>query len=649
MNFSSLTVAELKKIAKEKEITGISKFRKADLVLAIKKSLKSQVTEKPPLIDSKIKGKFYMSNGKKPNEAESKIILLKEKINDPKWIVHKKEIDETLKKLEQKFSDELKKEKEIFIKNGGNEIDFHFMTEEKNELNKLSFDYRKIKRLYFKELENQKKINSKLKTSIIEDIKKLIGSDESINTIYKKFKSLQESWHKTGPALRSESNNLWETYKHHVERFYDFLHINRELRNKDYEHNYKAKKEIIKKAEDLVNISDIIKAGRELNILHRLWKNDLGPVSPDKREVLWKRFQDASKAIHSKRQDFQKNIEKNQSLNFVKKNEILQKIKKLIDPEPLNHKEWQSSIREFNDLRDEFKSIGSIPKSKSKKNWNLFRETGREFNLLKNKFYKTQKNNQKETIDRYKSLVEEVKSINKKEDWKNHSGRMKSIQIDFNNLGFIPRGLLKKFRNEFQKETNLYFQRLKTGYQKLNNDEEILYKKKVELINNIALEKAGDNVDIENYKKCWNEIDEIGVLDNSLTSKIINLFIKSVSKSIKANTDLKDSKSSILFEIELYCLKNSLNDLQIKIDFHKNTIDGLQTEITQLENNLEFFSKSSNESPLLKEVTSKLNILTTNLFTLKQRNQKLQSAKKNLINFNKKELEEKSNITNESV
>ena len=648
MNFSSLTVAELKKIAKEKEITGVSKLRKADLVLAIKKSLKSQVTEKPPLIDSKIKGKSYTSVVKKPIEAESKIILLKEKINDPKWITHKKEIDEILKKLEQKFSDELKKEKEIFIKNGGNEIDFHFMTEEKNELNRLSFDYRKIKRLYFKELENQKKINSELKKSIIEDIKKLIGSDESINTIYKKFKSLQESWHKTGPALRSESNNLWETYKHHVERFYDFLHINRELRNKDYEHNYVAKKEIIKKAEDLVNISDIIKAGRELNILHRLWKNDLGPVLPKKREILWKRFQDASKAIHAKRQDFQKNIEKNQSLNFVKKNEILQKIKKLIDPEPLNHKEWQSSIREFNVLRDEFKSIGRIPKSKNKKNWNLFREAGREFNLLKNKFYKTQKNNQKETIGKYENLIEEVKSINEKEDWKNHSGRMKSIQIDFNNLSFIPRRLIKKFRNEFQRETNLYFHRLKTGYQKLNNDEEILYKKKVELINNITLEKAEDNFDIENYKKYWDQIDEIGVLNNLLTSKIINLFIKSVSKSIKTNTDLKDSKSSILFEIELYCLKSSSNDLQIKIDFHKKTIDGLQTEITQLENNLEFFSKSSNESPLLKEVTSKLNILTTNLFKLKERNQKLQSTKKNLINLNKEE-EEESNITNESV
>ena len=87
--------------------------------------------------------------------------------------------------------------KEIFIKNGGNEIDFHFMTEEKNELNRLSFDYRKIKRLYFKELENQKKINSELKKSIIEDIKKLIGSDESINTIYKKFKLWCRSSHYT--------------------------------------------------------------------------------------------------------------------------------------------------------------------------------------------------------------------------------------------------------------------------------------------------------------------------------------------------------------------------------------------------------------------------------------------------------------------
>ena len=155
----------------------------------------------------------------------------------------------------------------------------------------------------------------------------MIGSDNPVNTIYKKFKLLQENWHKTGPALRSENNNLWETYKHHVERFYDFLHINRKLRDIDYKHNYDEKIKIIEQAEALVKVSDILKAGRDLNTLHRLWKNDLGPVAPENREVLWKRFQDASKIIHSKRQDFQKNIEKHYKINLDRKMQSFSKLK----------------------------------------------------------------------------------------------------------------------------------------------------------------------------------------------------------------------------------------------------------------------------------------------------------------------------------
>ena len=53
-------------------------------------------------------------------------------------------------------------------------------------------------------------------------------------------------------------------------------------------------------------IRDRLKASRDLNILHRLWKNDLGPVAKEHREELWTRFQKASQLIHNRRQEFDK-------------------------------------------------------------------------------------------------------------------------------------------------------------------------------------------------------------------------------------------------------------------------------------------------------------------------------------------------------
>ena len=627
-----MTVIELKKIAKKNGISGISKLKKEELIKKIKNKVnflkKSKKIEKKDSLESlpkSIKNKLV--------SRDDKIFYLKQKINDSDWSQNRKEIEEIIKDLEKIFFNDLKKEKEDFLCGGGKEIDFYFKSQEKEEFDKITYEFRKIKRLYFKEIESQKKINSDLKKSIIEQIKDLIGSDESINVIYKKFKILQENWHKTGPALRTDSNDLWETYKHHVERFYDFLHINRELRSIDYKHNYEEKIKIIERAESLVKSDDIIKAGRDLNILHRLWKNELGPVAPENREKLWKRFQDASKIIHSNRQGFQKNIEQNLSLNFERKNIVIDKIKKLTDPLPENHKEWQLTISKFNDYRKEFISIGSIPRSLSKGSWELFRETGRTYNLNKNQFYKNQKNSQKETLENYKELLKEVKIINEKEDWKNFTARMKSVQTDFNKLGFVPRNILKKFRSEFQKETNLYFKRLKSGYQKLNNDIDVIYNKKIKLINSLEKAKIPDNSDInEFYKEHWENIEKIGIINKELEVKVINLFIKSITELIKSNSDLKENKSKIIFEVELNCVKNNLNKIQVKIEYYKKIINDLQSEITQLENNLEFFSKSSTDSPVLKEVTRKLNVLTTKLFKSKERINKLKSVKNNLVN-----------------
>ena len=631
MDISTITVIELKAIAKKRGIAGVSRYKKAELISLLYK-VKEKENNIPEFSPNKIVKTEIKVNKKIKKTKVDKINLIDKKIRDPKWNIYKKEIDEIVDELEKEFINDLKKERERFLSKGGNEIDFNHVSKEKEEFNKIKFEYRKIKRSYFKEIENKKKINSALKRNIINQIKELIGSEKSINTIYKEFKSLQKNWHNIGYSLRIDSNDLWENYKHHVERFYDFLHINRELRNIDFEHNYKEKIKIIEKAEELVKTTNIVKAGRELNILHDLWKNELGPVSPDKREDLWKRFQTASKLVHLNKKKIKKNLDENQKINLERKNSILTKINKLTDPEPSNHKEWQSSIIKFNDLRESFKSIGATPKEESKKNWELYRELGRTYNLKKNIFYKNQKNIQNETIKNYKSLLDEVKSINKKDDWNKFVNRMKSIQTDFNKLGFVPRNLLKKFRSEFQKETNLYFKRLKSGYLKLNEDEELIYNQKKELISKIRKTKFNTIEKLSNY---WNDIENKGTLNNKLQIEISNLFIKSGHESITLNPKVTSDKSNIKFEIELIVLRNNLEELHVKIDYYKKLINELQTEITQLENNLDFFSKSSSESPLLIEVTKKLNLLTGKLLSSKERINKLKSFRNKIINSSK--------------
>ena len=171
------------------------------------------------------------------------------------WLRHQTQIQNINRLFEEKFRKDLEANKKVFIDGGGNEIDFFYKPAYKKQFDHLGYEYRKKKRTHYKELKASHKINLERKKAIIEEIKALISADKNINSVYKKFRTLQESWYSTGPVSRAENQNLWETFKHHVERFYDFLHLNRELRELDFKNNYEEKLKIIERAEALKDLS----------------------------------------------------------------------------------------------------------------------------------------------------------------------------------------------------------------------------------------------------------------------------------------------------------------------------------------------------------------------------------------------------------
>ena len=193
----------------------------------------------------------------------------------------------------------------------------------------------------------------------------MIDQSEHNNSSYRQFKNLQEAFHNTGQVPRNEANNIWQTYKFHVERFYDFLHLNRDLRDADFKHNYTEKLKIIERAEALAQKPDVIASIRELNVLHRLWKNDLGPVVKEHREELWNRFQTATKAIHQLKNEYNKNIDIIQSENLAKKDQLLEEIAAVIETLPDNHNAWQNAIKKVNALKEQFHAVGRFKKAKT--------------------------------------------------------------------------------------------------------------------------------------------------------------------------------------------------------------------------------------------------------------------------------------------
>ena len=569
--------------------------------------------------------------------------LLQKTIKTEQWFANDKNIREIIHTFDSKFKSEVQNKKEIFIKEGGNEIDFYFKPSYKDKFDQTVREYKKNKRIFFQEREQSQKLNLDRKLEIIESLKQLINVDENINIIYKKFKNLQDSWHKTGPVPRAQSNNVWQTYKHHTEIFYDFLHLNRELRDLDFKHNYEEKMKIIEQAEALSKIPDIIKASRDLNTLHRLWKNDLGPVAKEHREDLWARFQAATQVIHTRRQEFDKEYDNILEENLNKKNSIIDKMEEIKKNPPQNHNEWRKRIEEFDNMRNEFQSIGQVTKKHSKATWNRFREISREINREKNQFYKSQKAEQKKNIDLKKALISEVKEILEKEDWRSYSNRMKNIQKDWRSIGFVPRKLSDTLWEEFRSQCNLYFDRIKSGYERINKNEVDAYQKKKEFIKGV--ENFQIPIELEPFKEFfdhqWEQFSHLGELTGNTNLKSVEefnrAFITLIDKSGMQKSIKPEAKNHIRFSI----IKDDERGLSVEIQNIKKIVEELNSEARQLENNLDYFSNSSTDNPLFSDVTSKLDRLKS----------KIEKHKEQLVGLKKlkREMTAKNGAEEESV
>ncbi len=506
------------------------KYGKIDKKKEKSTSKKNQTEKEGPKIDKNLKIKDLVT-------------LFNTKVESDDWLSERKFIEEIKKKIESALKDEFDKEKKRFDKNKKGDEKFIYKSDSKTLFQKSLKTYSSIKRKYYSEIGNIQKQNLEKRLELIEKIKDLLNAEKQPNNLYQTFKKLKEEWHNIGQVPITERNNIWETYRHNVNKFYDFLHLNRELRELDFKHNYDEKIKIINKAEALDKVENTMQASRDLNALHKLWKNELGPVSKEFREELWTRFQKASNKIHAKRQKLQKEISSIQNENSSEKEKVLQKMKESSENVPNSHNEWQNRIQLFNKLKDDFQKIRNIPKKKNRIFWNDFRIITKEFNNKKNSFYKNQKIELKKNIDIKKNLIEEVSKILKQENYTQNSKRVIEIQSEWKKVGYIPKKISSSLWNEFRPLCNDFFNKLKAK-SKTSNQERTAIK--------------------------------------------------------------KDKEKQTL----------------------KRKISELQNESNQFENNLEYFTNSSSDNPLFKDVSSKITSINDEIEVLKKKLSKITKTEK---------------------
>jgi hypothetical protein len=503
----------------------------------------------------------------------------------------------------------------------------HF--EYNNKISKAFYDlhalYRKQRGEHQRAVRKEKEQNLEKRRLVIEGIKNLIDEEENIGTTFKKFNELQDQWKNIGQIPHDAYNITWEDYRLHVQNFYDYISLSKELRDKDFERNLEFRKKIIARAVELGEESNIHKALRELQELHRMWKEDSGPVAREMRDPIWEEFKAASDVIHDKRQAYYEERDKQAAGNQTIKENIIAEIEKITEQKIDNHKQWQYKLKEVNTLRELFMQTGRAPKKVNNQLWSDFRNATREFNKAKNNFYKGLKQEQQDNLTKKMELVAIAEEHAEKGDFKESVDLMKRIQADWKKIGHVPRKDSDKIWKRFQKACNTFFDK-QNAQKKADSKEEVEnFKAKMEVYDKLKEllpqdDQAAMQEKIKSIMEEWSAVGRVPYSKRHIQDKFEKL---AKSKLTAAGLSAVDAEM-VKYDNKLSSLKDG-NERDFKNErfYLRKRRDEIQDETRQLENNLQFINAKDDKNPFLVQQRKNIAALKKELDVIKEKQKQL--------------------------
>ncbi|WP_291072666.1 DUF349 domain-containing protein [Empedobacter sp. UBA5987] len=535
-------------------------------------------------------------------------------INEAKNLLSKydvQEIREHFNQIRDAFKAKLEEDeaakKEAFLSEGGDELDFKYETSFRAKFNAVYNDFKNQLAVFHKENEKKESDNLKERLEIIDELKALYQEpSDSSAAMFKKFRELKTRWHNAGRIPSKNAENVFKNYFFHLDNFYTYLDMNKELQTLDYAHNLEVRQSIIKRAEELIGEQNVQKALNELQYLHRLWKEEAVPVQEDLREPTWQKFKELTNKIHDRKGELNEKIKQEQKDNLEKKNQIITRIKEISEQATTkSHGDWQKAISEINSLRENFITIGRVPKDKNSATWEAFKEVTRQFNHIKNDFYKNLKSEQQLNLEKKLALLEIAKQHTESTDWNASVQVIKKIQNDWKKIGHVPRKNSDKIWKEFKDTCNQFFDRYKKRHEQANQKLELNFEKKQAFLNDFKNQTISENKDealkqLEEIQHNWTSLGKVPSEKISINQEFTDVYHKKLDALNLSKNELNDYKlKSFVNKVKSGNNGNLLDD---EIRKTRKIIEDLEKEINQLDNNVHFFSNANENNPLLKDV-----------------------------------------------
>ena len=514
----------------------------------------------------------------------------------------KRNVDALTKAFEKEMATLKASQRQAFIDEGGNPDAFYFNPPVLKDFNNLVRRYKSDRGTYYRSVEEKQQKSLEQRLALIAELKGLINVNQDINATYKQFKDLQRRWKETGQVPRMEANNVWKTYHHHVGHFYDFLHLNRELRELDFKFNLEQKLKICEQAEALASMEDIPKAFRHLQTLHKKWKDELGPVDKEHSEEVWQRFSEATKIVHDKRRYFIKNQEDIFEENLVKKRAILSQMEELLAKEFNNKININNFSKTYDGLREAFFAIGKVPEKYRNDLWSAFKRTSNQFSKKRNRFYKSLKKEYAINVTKRKALIEQAEILKDQTNHKETTPQVIALQKEWKVAGPVRKEDFVKLNTQFRALCNAYFENKDANRNQQNEKQKENLQEKMTLLTSlkemISSDDKPNEKDIGSMVSQWNAIGYIPRNKMGINQDFLTLVDKAYKTIGLSSSDITQKS----YQNKLDNIKEDDDSIRKEEQSLNRRIGEIKQEIIQLETNLQFFGKNQDKNPIVIKV-----------------------------------------------
>ena len=544
------------------------------------------------------------TNDATPTDKEAILAQLAERVSEEPSVELRTEVEALKVAFYKIHRADMEARRKTFFEENGADAEYKPQTDEAEIRFKELYNIYRTKRDEATALsDKEKEENYAAKLAVIEELKQLVDSEEALNTTFAKFHDLQARWRNIGQVPQARVSDLYETYNLHIENFYDYVKINKELRDLDWKRNLEAKTALCEQAEALSEATAIVEAFHKLQKLHEEWR-EIGPVAIEHKEGLWERFKAASTIINRRHQEHFENIKAEQIKNFERKSALCEELEKLVAEAPTSHKAWNKASERVQAIQAEWRTIGFAPKKDNNKVYDRFRAVCDKFFEVKHTFYSEAKDDMAKNLEIKNALCERAEAIAERKDWAKATEELLALQAEWKKSGTVTRKYADAVWKRFRAACDKFFERKSQHFSSVDNEYSANLAAKKSLLEEMAQAVVKSFDDIKEFQRRWSEIGFVPIRNKEELQKQYKAALDKLFATIR-NADRAQQINK--FKNKVSSMREA-GDKRLRTEREKlyNRVKQLEQEIQTLENNIGFFAKSKGVESMIAAVEEKI-------------------------------------------